>query len=78
MDVKHILYFVCRHANPGDAAARYVAHVGKRPSTLFLRVLHFRHRRRPVVGGHPTSAVLPQTAAQHQLPSVSTSQFLSE
>lgn len=50
---------LCRHANPGEPAARHSAHAGQRPSPLLLRLLHLRHHWCAAVGGAAEEPLLP-------------------
>lgn len=40
-----------RYAHPGHSPFRHASHAGQRPGTMFLRLLHLRHRRCAAVGG---------------------------
>lgn len=42
---------VGRYAYPGDSPLRHASDAGQCAGTVFLRLLHLRHRRRAAVGG---------------------------
>lgn len=52
-----------RYANPGDAIAGHITHVGKCFTAMFLRILHIRHCGSPTLGrnSETTLRICPST-----------------
>lgn len=60
-----------RYEDIGDAAVGHSSYAGQCLITVFLRLLHLRHRRRAALGRYTTPTLLPEGVAQRQVSRVS-------
>lgn len=55
-----------RYEDPGDAAPGHTPDVRQRPTLMFFRLLHFRHRWSTAMARHPPTKMLhPQRNEYH-------------